>query len=141
MNIKLNLIRPLFNVGILVFLLMTSLKLTGQEKKPVDLKDFKIIIENTEKGIKMQSSQGTAWLNLEFSILNNQPQAIDEYGMTNLTDLSAVKDAKRADFLFTISKIKNTIILKGIEGTAWTDLRFSLSENGKQEINQFGMLP
>ena len=140
MNLKMNLTRPLFNLGILLFLIMVSLKLTGQEKKPVDLKEFKIRIENTEKGIKMQSSQGTAWHNLEFSISNTQPQAIDEYGMTKLTKLSTGTDPNLANFLFTLTKVKNTIILKGIEGTVWTDLRFSLSENGKQEINQFGMV-
>jgi hypothetical protein len=41
--------------------------------------------------------------------------------------------------LFTITKTNDGIVLKGIEGTAWTDLSFSLSENGRQAIDQFGM--
>jgi hypothetical protein len=112
----------------------------AQEKKSTDLKDFKIVIEKTKNGIKMQSFKGSAWINLTFSINNNSTQAIDEYGMTTLDQISSEKDVNLADFLFTISKTENGIALKGIEGTAWTDLSFSLSENGKQEINQFGMV-
>jgi hypothetical protein len=59
--------------------------------------------------------------------------------MTKLEKNSSDKDANLADFLFTISKTENGIILKGIEGTAWTDLTFSLVEDGRQAIDQFGM--
>jgi hypothetical protein len=60
--------------------------------------------------------------------------------MTELDKVSSEKDANLADFLFTVSKTENGLVLKGIEGTAWTDLRFSLPENGKQEIDQYGMV-
>ncbi len=109
-----------------------------QEKK-IDLKDFKVIVEKTENGIKMQSVQGSAWTDLMFSINNDQPQAINEYGMTELDKRSSKKDSNLTPFLFTITKTENGIVLKGIEGTAWTDLSFSLQENGKQAIDQFGM--
>ena len=59
--------------------------------------------------------------------------------MTELENLSEIKDNNFADFLFTITKTENGIELKGIEGTAWTELKFSLAENGKQAINQNGM--
>jgi len=59
--------------------------------------------------------------------------------MTELEKNSSDKDANLADFLFTISKTENGIVLKGIEGTAWTDLTFSLDENGRQAIDQLGM--
>ena len=48
--------------------------------------------------------------------------------------VSSDKDSNFADFLFTITKTENRIVLKGIDGTAWTDLRFSLAENRKQAI-------
>jgi hypothetical protein len=140
MKAKLNFTRPMLNLLIAVFLLSASSNLVAQEKKSTDLKDFKIVVEKTENGIKMQSVQGSAWIDLTFSIDNDQPQAIDEYGMTKLDQISPDKDANLADFLFTVSKTENGVVLKGIEGTAWTDLSFSVSENGKQEINQFGMV-
>jgi hypothetical protein len=96
-------------------------------------------VENTENGIKMQSIEGGAWINLSFSIKNDQPQAIDEYGLTELEKISPKKDTNLADFLFTITKTEKGIVLKGIEGTAWTDLSFSLTEKEKQAIDQFGM--
>ena len=140
MMAKLNFTRPMLNLLIALFVLTTSTSLRAQEKKSTDLKDFKIIVEKTENGIKMQSFQGSAWIDLTFNLDNDHPQAIDEYGMTKLDQISSEKDANLADFLFTVSKTDNGIILKGIEGTAWTDLSFSLPVNGKQEFNQFGMV-
>jgi hypothetical protein len=107
----------------------------AQENKSEELKDFKIVIEKTSNGIKMRSIKGSAWLDLKFSN-NETPQAIDEFGMTELSSTSSDKDSNLADFLFTITKSERGFVLKGIKGTAWTD---SLDENGKQAIDQFGM--
>ena len=139
MKTKLNFKKLMSNTLIALFILTASSELVAQEKKSNDLKNFKVVVEKTDKGIKMQSIEGSAWIDLSFSINNDRPQAIDEYGMTELNKISSDKDSNLADFLFTITKTENRIILKGIEGTAWTDLSFSLLENGKQAINQFGM--
>ena len=139
MKTKLNFKRLVPNLLIAVTVLTASSELIAQEKKSNDLKDFKIVVKKTENGIEMQSVEGSAWIDLSFSINNDRLQAIDEYGMTELDKVSSSKDSNLADFLFTITKTENVIILKGIEGTAWTDLSFSLPENGKQAINQYGM--
>jgi hypothetical protein len=131
---KTNLILLIFTIS-----LMGCSSLKNTEQKSSELKDFKVIVEKTDNGIKMQSVKGSAWVDLAFSLNNYQPQAIDEYGMTELEKNSSDKDANLADFLFTISKTENGIVLKGIEGTAWTDLTFSLDENGRQAIDQLGM--
>jgi len=111
----------------------------AQEEKAVSLKNFKVILEKTKDGIKMQSLEGSAWIDLVFNTKNNKPQAIDEYGMTELGKVSANKNINLADFLFTITKSENEIILNGIEGTAWTALSFSIKEKERQVIDQFGM--
>lgn len=121
-----------------LFLLATTSELIAQEKKS-EFKDFKVIVEKTDTGIKIKSEKGSAWTDLSFSLNNNRPQAVDEYGMTDLKNVSENKDKSLADFLFTITRTENGIELKGIEGTAWTELKFSLAENKKQAINQFGM--
>jgi len=139
MKTKLNFRKLITNSLIAVFVLTASSELIAQEKKSNDLKNFKVVVEKTDNGIKMQSVEGSAWIDLSFSINNDRPQAIDEYGMTELNKISSEKDSNLADFLFTITKTENGIVLKGIEGTAWTDLSFSLLENGKQAIDQFGM--
>jgi len=139
MKTKLNFRKLITNSLIAVFVLTVSSELIAQEKKSNDLKNFKVVVEKTDNGIKMQSVEGSAWIDLSFSINNDRPQAIDEYGMTELNKISSEKDSNLADFLFTITKTENGIVLKGIKGTAWTDLSFSLLENGKQAIDQFGM--
>lgn len=139
MKTKLKFDRTILNLFIAVFVLTASSELIAQEKESTDLKDFKVVVEKTENGIKMRSVQGSAWMDLSFSLNNEQPQAIDEYGMSELNKVSSRKDSNLADFLFTITKTENGIELKGIEGTAWTELSFSLSENGKQAIDQNGM--
>ena len=88
----------------------------------------------------MKSLKGSAWVETSFKIKNYVPQAIDEYGMTELKKVSSKKDSNLADFLFTITRTEDGIVLKGIEGTAWSDLSFSLAENGKQTIDQLGMI-
>jgi hypothetical protein len=139
MKTILNLKKLIPTLLITVFVLSASTNLIAQEKKSTDLKDFKVVVEKTEDGLKMQSRKGSAWTELSFSINNDRLQAIDEYGMTALGQVSTNKGSNLADFLFTITKTKDGIVLKGIEGTAWTDLSFSLSENGRQAIDQFGM--
>ena len=139
MKTKLNFKRLFANLLIAVFVLTAGSELLAQEKKANDLKNFKVVVEKTDNGIKMQSIEGSAWIDLSFNINNDRPQAIDEYGMTKLNNVSSKKDSNLANFLFTITKTKKGIILKGIEGTAWTDLSFSLTENGKQAIDQYGM--
>ena len=139
MKTKMNFRKLITNSLIAVFILTASSELIAQEKKSKDLKNFKVVIEKTDNGIKMQSVEGSAWIDLSFSINNDKPQAIDEYGMTELNKISSNKDSNLADFLFTITKTENEIVLKGIEGTAWKDLKFTLLENKKQAINEFGM--
>ncbi len=136
---KLKFKRRIQNLLIAVFALIASSELIAQEKKSSDLKDFKISLENSKNGIKIYSLKGSAWTELTFSIIKEQPQAIDEYGMTNLDEVLSNKDSKLADYLFVITKTKDGIVLKGIEGTAWTVLSFSLPKTGKQVIDQFGM--
>ena len=133
-----NLKRPIATLIMTLFLLTGTSELIAQEKM-TELKEFKVIVEKTDNGIKMKSENGSAWIDLSFSINNYRPQAVDEYGMTELKSVSENKDKNLADFLFTITKTENGIELKGIEGTAWTELKFSLAENKKQAINQFGM--
>jgi hypothetical protein len=139
MKIALKVKKLTLNTIIALFFLTATSELIAQDKKSDDLKYFKVVVEKTDNGIKMQSVEGSAWVDLSFSINNDQPQAIDEYGMTELNKISSDKDSNLADFLFTITKTENEIVLKGIEGTTWTDLRFSLLKNGKQAIDQFGM--
>lgn len=116
-----------------------SSKSIAQEQSSAHFKAFKITIEKTDKGLKMQSHKGSAWIDLSFNLAINKPQAIDEYGMTQLGEVSTNKNPKLADYLFKITKTKDGITLMGIEGTAWKELSFLLPQNGKQSIDQFGM--
>ena len=139
MKKKSNTKRLLTTTLIALFVMTVSSKSIAQEQSNADFKDFKITIERTDNGLKMQSDKGSAWIDLSFSLANNKPQAIDEYGMTQLGKVTTNKDPKLADYLFTITKTKEGITLTGIEGTAWKELSFSLQKNGKQSIDQFGM--
>ena len=129
----------LTNSLVALFLLTLSSEVIAQQQSSSDLKDFKVTIEKTDEGIKMQSSVGSAWLNLSFSLSNDKPQAIDQFGMTQLDKVTTKKDPELADYLFTITKTENGIKLIGIEGTAWKELSFTLPQNAKQTIDQFGM--
>jgi len=139
MHKKLHMKTLIASLLIAVFILTASSELIAQEKKLKDSNGFNIVVENTKNGIKMHSTKGSAWIDLSFNLVENQAQMVDEYGMTSLEESSPEKNSKLADFLFTIAKTENTIIIKGIEGIVWKNLSFSLAENRKQAIDQFGM--
>lgn len=124
---------------IALFVMTVSSELIAEEKNSTDLKEFKITIEKTDNGLKMQSDKGSAWIDLSISLRNNKLQAIDEYGMTQLGKVATNKNPKLADYLFTITETKDGVTLTGIEGTAWKELSFSLQKNRRQVIDQFGM--
>ena len=138
MKTTLNCKKPFLGL-LIAILFLTSSDIISQVKKSADLKDFKFIIEKTDNGVKMKSSAGCAWIDLTFSLDFYSAQAVDEYGMTKLDNVSEVVDNNLADFLFTITKTDKGFILNGIKGTAWTELTFSNSKNVKQMINQFGI--
>jgi hypothetical protein len=120
------------------FLLSTTTVLTAQEGYS-DLKDFKIAVEIVENGIKLTCENGCAWKELRTSLKNHKPQAINSIGMTTLDDNSSIKDISLADFLITVTKTSKGIELKGIKGTAWIELAFSLKQNQPKAFNQNGM--
>lgn len=124
---------------IAVFLLTGGSELMAQKQISSDIKVFKIKIEKTDNGLKLLSLEGSAWLDLSFSLPDDKPQAIDEYGMTKLNKVSTDKDDNLADYLFTITKTKNGVKLTGLEGTAWKELTFTFTKNGQQAIDQLGM--
>ena len=130
---------PMLKLLIVVFVVIGSTKIVAQENKSTDLKHFKIVLEKTENGIKMKSDQGAAWIDWSFNLDKDKPQAINAYGMTDLNNVNTSEDANFADFLFTITKTDNGFKLKGIKGTSWTDLSFSLKDSGAQAIDQDGM--
>tara|TARA_R110002074_G_scaffold212666_4_gene382201 strand:+ start:166 stop:594 length:429 start_codon:yes stop_codon:yes gene_type:complete len=138
MKAKMKISKPI-SIIVMALLFLTGTAELIAQNKTAELKDFKLIIEKTDNGIKMRSEKGSAWIDLSFSLNNYRPQAVDEYGMTDLKKVSENKDENLADFLFTITKTENGIELKGIEGTAWTELKFSLADNKQQAIDQFGM--
>jgi hypothetical protein len=119
--------------------LFSDRSLLAQATPVTELKNFVIVIEKSANRIKMQNKAGCAWDKLAFSVRNDVPQAVDQFGRYNENNGHPVSDPALADFLFTITKTKKSIELKGIRGTAWKELTFTLSENQKLTINQNGM--
>ena len=48
-----------------------------------NLTNFLFTLQQTEKEIKLQGIDGTAWINLSFSLEKNEKQAINQFGMIN----------------------------------------------------------
>jgi hypothetical protein len=131
----------IFKRSLVVILVLTvNWDIAGQEKDSANLNEFKINIERTGNGFKMYSDAGSAWIDLEFKLGNNRTKVINQYGMTELANVSTNKDSKFTDYLFTISRRNNRITVIGIKGTAWKELSFSLEINDNQFINHLGMI-
>ena len=122
-----------FSTIFLLILLIASNYNAYSQKKPTDkLSDFVIVISQNDKAIVLESSKGCAWKELIFE--TQKEQGIDNFGMSN--DYNAKKDLK---FYFTIVRTKTEFLLKGIKGTAWKELRFSIKNNKKFEVTKFGV--
>lgn len=125
----------IFLAACLWLALMVDLKAQNESD---DLNEFAISIEKRNNEIVMKCSDGCAWTSLTY---NNRAefQAINEFGMTSINNNEPANASASPKLLFTITKTEDGVSLKGIQGTAWTDLSFTLKNYQVQEIDQFGM--
>jgi len=137
MNKKSNFLKILF-VAILVTI--SSSNLVAQEAKSIEMSKFSVSVEKTgDNEMKLRCTEGCAWNTLSFNLSDmKRIQAIDEFGMIDKYNQNK-KDNNLSDFLITIQRTENGLSLKGLNGTAWTDLSFPLKTNLPQEINEMGM--
>ncbi len=79
-------LKKLFILSSIALLPVTTscLRSVTQELSSTDLPEFKIVIEKTDDRLTMQSIEGSAWTDLSFSLAYDEPQPVDEYGMTEL---------------------------------------------------------
>lgn len=103
---------------------------------------FVISIKTNGNKIILESEKGTAWKDLTYTLIDEKDkiQVVDEYGVGSLEKVSKNKDNSLANFLFKIEKTAQGLRLKGIEGTAWKNLSFTLADNRFQKIDNLGML-
>jgi arginine repressor len=114
---------------------------TNQEKTSTESSDFVISIKTNDNKIILECEKGCAWKELTYTLIEgDEMKVVDEYGVGSLDSVSKNKDKSLADFLFKVEKTKQGLKLKGMEGTAWVELSFSLAENRFQRIDNLGML-
>ncbi len=113
---------------------------TNQEKESTESSNFVISIKTNDNKIILECEKGCAWKKLTYTLVEgDEMKVVDEYGVNLLNNVSENKDASLADFLFNVEKTKQGLKLKGIKGTAWVELSFSLAENRFQRIDNLGM--
>jgi len=96
--------------------------------------------------IKLRCLDGCAWQELSFvQPYTLKGQAINQYGMTTIGSLNQLKmDDKFADFVLTLKRDGNELIIKGNEGVDWESLIIPcgqgcteyISEKGKNKITK-----
>ena len=113
-------------------------KLSTNKKTP---HKFLILIERTENGLKLTSSEGCAWSELSFTISQDMQQTVSQLGMTTPDQTSTKDNNGLYDFLIVFTKTKDGISLVGKKGTAWTQLKFTCPVgNCHQYIDLSGMI-
>jgi len=136
-----NYINNFFKVMFIAFLTtILSSNLVAQEINSSELNEFLVIIETTDSDeIKLKCKEGCAWETLTFNLSESKIiQAIDEFGMTDGNGENR-ENENSSDFLITVQKTDNDLIFKGLNGTAWTDLSFSIKPFMPQTIDEMGM--
>jgi hypothetical protein len=124
------------NALIGAFFLMTSNMTLTAQKTNQQIKHFNITMERSNNKIVMKCSEGCSWKDLSYE--NDQDfQTINEFGMTNIDDDQADNNES---FLIKITKTDSEIKLKGLKGTVWTDLSFSLTNSQIAIIDEKGVI-
>jgi len=124
-----------------LLILGTSSRIVAQEDVYIKLANFSILVETSGDEIKLTCNDGCAWKQLSFSSsIKNDPQAVDQYGMTTLPRNLIKKESLHSDFLFTIKRTQEGVSLEGKEGTMWPSLTFDCA-GGKcfRTIDEYGM--
>lgn len=119
-----------------LFLLFVGLQnnVQAQSNNKKKVSDFEISIEHSAGGVfTLLCNKGCAWKKLSFRDGNPEKvYHISEFGMD--------EETKNSHFNFSIQSRKEEIILNSIEGTAWTNLAFSLPKAKRtQIIDGYGM--
>lgn len=115
--------------------------LTNQNKRTTESSDFVLSLKTNNNKIILECEKGCAWKDLTYTLIKgDEIKVVDEYGVGSLNKVSGNKTATLANFLFKIEKTKQGLKLKGIQGTAWVELSFTLAENRFQKIDNLGML-
>lgn len=101
------------------------------------LSGFQIVVGMTEDGIALQCTEGCAWRDLSFSARPYAAEVpVDYNGMTG----SAENMRTSESFLFTVQKTDDGVRLRGIHGSAWTELSFKCAPGTcRVSIDEMGM--
>ena len=60
--------------------------------------------------------------------------------MVNLNNGSSPEEAELTDFLFILTETEDQIVLKGINGAAWSELGFIIFDGEQQAFNESGIV-
>jgi hypothetical protein len=102
------------------------------------LSEFKFSIEHSDTGILLLSDGGTKWTKLEFDNKLYKPILLTDAGAFKGIKANAMEEG--ALFIIQLTETEKGIRLKGMKGTAWEELSFTLWENEPQWIDEYGML-
>lgn len=140
MKIAILTLKCFFRLTVLA-LILTSATLFSQDEIAELPAEFNIVIESSKKNIKLVCLQGCNWKELHYRNTSaNILQAVNRYGMIDLTQREVMQSDNVNDFLFTIETSANSIRLKGMVGTAWKELSFDCIDlQCKRVINANGV--
>ncbi len=117
----------------LIALLFYSFAEREYVEKNTDENLFLVTAEIKGNTIELKCESGCRWSQIEIE-REGKAQIINDFGFSEGNTLQT------DIFTFSVSQIGSEITLKGLKGTIWNNLRFSLAENKKQAFNQFGIV-
>jgi hypothetical protein len=124
-------------VFMMAFLLGFSFSTKAQENvRFPEYEEFKMVVDIQGDTVKLTCLKGCAWKELSFV----QPyalkgQAINEYGLTMVDHLNQLKKGDNyADFLLTIKRNSNELVISGLKGMYWKSLIINCPDKGCLEV-------
>ena len=125
----------------LSLLVTMALQSNAQEnvRRPI-YNHFKISVAVVGDSIKLRCMEGCAWRELSFvKPFDLSGQSINQFGMTKVGHLNHLRqDNKLADFMITVKRTGDQLIVKGNSGVHWQNLILPCSKGCEEFISERG---
>ena len=138
MGFKVDLKKIITNL-LFMFTVLTISTNAFAQKSPHEFKHFEIVVEKSKTDIKLHSVTGIEWSNLTMSMSDGQTETIGVNGILSQKDIEKMENNETNSYIISITRTSDGVAMKGVKGTEWLELGFSMDSTRSQAINENGM--
>jgi len=123
-----------------IILVLLSTSLDAQNDKTILNDRFSILFNKKKNQFKLECKSGCDWKELTFkNRKNKKPYLLNKAGISKISKTTEHTNNDSSDFKFIVKTTKDKMFLTSKNGTAWTNLSFTILKEKQYKINYFGV--